>query len=101
MRLLLRRAVPIHARMIRRATGAGWGWGRSVELRRPIAYMCSAQPALYCRKRGAAFRQGAVLTNNFADDLAAVAKIDVVPTILEVVCSKTGAGFAAAPRLTG
>jgi signal transduction histidine kinase len=63
--------------------------------------MCSAQPAaLYCRKRGAAFRQGAVLTNNFADDLAAVAKIDVVPTILEVVCRTTGLGFAAVARVT-
>ena len=40
------------------------------------------------------------MKNNFADDLAAVAKIDAVPTILEVVCRTTGLGFAAVARVT-
>jgi signal transduction histidine kinase len=35
-----------------------------------------------------------------ADDLAAVAKIDAVPKILEVVCRTTGMGFAAVARVT-
>jgi len=37
---------------------------------------------------------------SFADDLAAVAKIDAVPAILEVVCRTTGLGFAAVARVT-
>jgi signal transduction histidine kinase len=40
------------------------------------------------------------VTNTFADDLAAVAKVDVVKTILEVVCRTTGMGFAAVARVT-
>jgi signal transduction histidine kinase len=38
--------------------------------------------------------------NSFADDLAAIAKIDAVPLILEVVCRVTGLGFAAVARVT-
>jgi signal transduction histidine kinase len=38
--------------------------------------------------------------NDFADDLEAVARIDVVPKILEVVCRTTGMGFAAVARVT-
>jgi signal transduction histidine kinase len=37
---------------------------------------------------------------SFADDLAAIAKIDAVPRILEVVCRTTGMGFAAVARVT-
>src|SRR3954467_1326927 len=33
-------------------------------------------------------------------DVAAVARIDAVPTILEVVCRTTGMGFAAVARVT-
>ncbi len=33
------------------------------------------------------------------DDIAAVAKIDLVPKILEVVCRTTGLGFAAVARV--
>ena len=40
------------------------------------------------------------MAEDFADDLAAVARIDVVPTILEVVCRTTGLGFAAVARVT-
>jgi signal transduction histidine kinase len=35
-----------------------------------------------------------------ASDLAAIARIDVVPTILEVLCGTTGMGFAAVARVT-
>ena len=38
--------------------------------------------------------------DEFADDLAAVASIDAVPTILDVVCRTTGMGFAAVARVT-
>lgn len=34
------------------------------------------------------------------EDVAAIARIDVVPTILEVVCRTTGMGFAAVARVT-
>lgn len=34
------------------------------------------------------------------DDVAAIARIDVVPTILDVVCRTTGMGFAAVARVT-
>ena len=40
------------------------------------------------------------MNNNLADDLDAVARIDVVPKILEVVCRTTGMGFAAVARVT-
>ena len=40
------------------------------------------------------------MNNTFADDLDAVARIDVVPKILEVVCRTTGMGFAAVARVT-
>jgi hypothetical protein len=36
----------------------------------------------------------------FAQDIAAVARIDAVPKILEVVCRSTGMGFAAVARVT-
>jgi signal transduction histidine kinase len=38
--------------------------------------------------------------DNVADDLDAVARIDVVPKILEVICRTTGMGFAAVARVT-
>jgi signal transduction histidine kinase len=41
-----------------------------------------------------------VVSDNFIDDLAAVARIDVVPTILDVVCRVTGMGFSAVARVT-
>lgn len=40
------------------------------------------------------------MTHEFAADLAAVARIDAVPTILDVVCRTTGMGFAAVARVT-
>jgi signal transduction histidine kinase len=40
------------------------------------------------------------LKDDLADDLAAIVKIDAVPTILEVVCRTTGLGFAAVARVT-
>jgi signal transduction histidine kinase len=40
------------------------------------------------------------LDSTFAEDLAAVAQIDAVPKILEVVCRTTGMGFAAVARVT-
>lgn len=40
------------------------------------------------------------MTRDFAEDVAAVAAIDAVPTILEVVCRSTGLGFAAVARVT-
>ena len=38
--------------------------------------------------------------SSFEDDLAAIARIDAVPTLLEVVCRTTGMGFAAVARVT-
>lgn len=40
------------------------------------------------------------MTQTFEDDIAAVARIDVVPKILEVMCRTTGMGFAAVARVT-
>jgi signal transduction histidine kinase len=40
------------------------------------------------------------VTNDLAADVAAVARIDAVPMILEVVCRTTGMGFAAVARVT-
>jgi hypothetical protein len=40
------------------------------------------------------------VADNFQGDLAAVARIDAVPTILEFVCRTTGMGFAAVARVT-
>lgn len=40
------------------------------------------------------------MTHDFAEDIAAVRKIDVVPRILEVVCRTTGMKFAAVARVT-
>jgi signal transduction histidine kinase len=40
------------------------------------------------------------LPQDYASDVAAIQKIDVVPTILEVVCRTTGMGFAAVARVT-
>jgi signal transduction histidine kinase len=40
------------------------------------------------------------LKDDLADDLAAIVKIDAVPTILEVVCRTTGLGFSAVARVT-
>jgi signal transduction histidine kinase len=41
-----------------------------------------------------------LVDSTFAEDLAAVAQIDAVPKILEVVCRTTGMGFAAVARVT-
>jgi signal transduction histidine kinase len=41
-----------------------------------------------------------VVDSTFAEDLVAVARIDAVPKILEVVCRTTGMGFAAVARVT-
>ncbi|HEY0442471.1 MAG TPA: GAF domain-containing protein, partial [Xanthobacteraceae bacterium] len=38
--------------------------------------------------------------NDLADDVAAIARIDAVAKILEVVCRTTGMGFAAVARVT-
>jgi signal transduction histidine kinase len=40
------------------------------------------------------------MTDTLAKDVAAVARIDAVPKILEVVCRMTGMGFAAVARVT-
>ena len=40
------------------------------------------------------------MKDSVADDVAAVGKIDAVPTILEVVCRTTGLGFSAVARVT-
>jgi signal transduction histidine kinase len=42
----------------------------------------------------------ALVSNNFADDLEAVSRIEAIPNILEVVCRTTGMGFAAVARVT-
>ena len=42
----------------------------------------------------------AALPNEYAADVEAVQRIDVVPTILDVVCKLTGLGFAAVARVT-
>lgn len=39
--------------------------------------------------------------HDFAADIAAIARIAAVPTILDVVCRTTGMGFAAIARVTG
>ena len=38
--------------------------------------------------------------DDLQEDLAAIARIDVVPTVLDVVCKVTGMGFAAVARVT-
>ncbi|WP_207460366.1 GAF domain-containing sensor histidine kinase [Azospirillum sp. SYSU D00513] len=38
--------------------------------------------------------------DRFSRDLAAIARIDAIPTMLEVVCRTTGMGFAAVARVT-
>lgn len=40
------------------------------------------------------------MDETFADDLEAVARIDAIPRILEVVCRTTGMGFSAVARVT-
>jgi len=40
------------------------------------------------------------VTDRIAEDVAAIARIDAVPKILEVVCRSTGMGFAAVARVT-
>jgi len=37
---------------------------------------------------------------HYAEDIAAISSIDVVPTILEVICRTTGMGFSAVARVT-
>jgi signal transduction histidine kinase len=39
-------------------------------------------------------------TESLANDLAAIARIDAVPTMLEVICRSTGLGFCAIARVT-
>ncbi|WP_158810303.1 GAF domain-containing sensor histidine kinase [Beijerinckia sp. L45] len=41
-----------------------------------------------------------VTVDTLQDDVAAIANIDAVPTILEVICRTTGMGFAAVARVT-
>ncbi|WP_162820800.1 hypothetical protein [Microvirga calopogonii] len=41
------------------------------------------------------------MPTDFEADLAAIDRIQAVPTILEVVCRTTGMGFAAVARVTG
>jgi signal transduction histidine kinase len=41
-----------------------------------------------------------LVEETFADDLEAVARIDAIPRILEVVCRTTGMGFSAVARVT-
>lgn len=40
------------------------------------------------------------MTRSFADDLAAIARIDAIPRILKVACDSTGLRFAAVARVT-
>ena len=40
------------------------------------------------------------MAQDFQKDIDAVLRIDAVPTILDVVCSTTGMGFAAVARVT-
>jgi signal transduction histidine kinase len=40
------------------------------------------------------------MNTDFANDIAAVQRIDAVPRILEIVCRSTGMGFAAVARVT-
>jgi signal transduction histidine kinase len=40
------------------------------------------------------------MTRSFQDDIAAIGRIEAVPTILDVVCRTTGMGFAAVARVT-
>jgi hypothetical protein len=40
------------------------------------------------------------VADDFQADIAAVNRIEAVPTILEVVCRTTGMGFAAVARVT-
>lgn len=40
------------------------------------------------------------MAQSIDDDVAAIARIDAIPTILEVVCRVTGMGFAAVARVT-
>jgi hypothetical protein len=40
------------------------------------------------------------MAHDFLYDVAAVNRIEAVPTILEVVCRTTGMGFAAVARVT-
>ena len=41
-----------------------------------------------------------LVTNDYAQDVAAIGSIGVVPTILEVMCRVTGLGFSAVARVT-
>jgi len=43
----------------------------------------------------------AAMTQEFREDIEAIAQIEAVPTILNVVCRVTGMGFAAVARVTG
>lgn len=43
---------------------------------------------------------GGTVVHDMARDVATIARIDVVPTILDVVCRTTGMGFAAVARVT-
>src|SRR5580692_8470712 len=40
------------------------------------------------------------MLSDFQDDIAAIGRIEAVPTILDVVCRTTGMGFAAVARVT-
>ncbi|MBN8942001.1 MAG: GAF domain-containing sensor histidine kinase [Rhizobiales bacterium] len=44
--------------------------------------------------------RGLIVSDDFSGDVAAIAHIEAVPTILDIVCQTTGMGFAAVARVT-
>src|SRR5215203_1200816 len=53
-----------------------------------------------CRDGFPGCQQERAVSDDPSADVAAIARIDAVPTILEVVCRTTGMGFAAVARVT-
>jgi GAF domain-containing protein len=53
-----------------------------------------------CRDGFRAASDERAVSDDPSADVAAIARIDAVPTILEVVCRTTGTGFAAVARVT-
>ena len=49
---------------------------------------------------GRAADRSTPLAGNLERDVAYVGRLDVVPTILEVICRTTGLGFSAVARVT-
>ncbi|MDB5736671.1 MAG: histidine kinase [Sphingomonas bacterium] len=56
----------------------------------------------HCRAKAYGIESGALETvpTDFEADIAAIERIEAVPTILDVVCRTTGMGFAAVARVT-